>query len=433
MLGLSVLLGEPVFSVIGGLGLVVITVSTLRLYPLDPRVWFATLGGLYTFAYPLLTVLGFESGQFDAKAAAIAGVFFISVLTTMWVSSVAFRDPQSFGHRELPASGRALKLVAMPVLVAVAGYVVADATLIYSAGAESKRDLWDLDVGLPLSGLLSHVFLLLGAALVLVSKTRTRVVLVVALVASVVVYFWGATGERDVVFKWVLMALFAGVLRSWVSVRWVVIIGVLAVILGPITKDLGLFIGGGEIEFVRTKQLHVYILDQEWSAAGRNLEVILRDPALYEGKGMERFVEDFSRGLMPGALYSGVNTSSWYTESYTPFVTGREVPGIGFSMVGALWIYSGFLAVVLGGVVYGAVSWWFYRQVRKGALYASGYLLYVPLALWSLRGDISFWISSLIKQIFLPLLVLFLISLFLSAAVTVRPRKGVGVPMTLVR
>lgn len=415
MIVITIVVEETIFAVLGCVGFAVLSCFSLRLYPLDPRVWFATLGGLYAFSYPIQTVLGIESGQLDAKAAAISAIFFLSVLGAMWLSAGVTSTPLKKRPNQRVAHSSAIKIVVLPLVLLAGSYVVVDSTLINLVGVSSKRDLWEISVGLPFSGFMAHVLLLTGACWILAVKEKSSAFLVALFVGMVAVYAWSSTGERDVLLKWVLMATFAWVARQWISVKLVVILGLCMVVVSPIMKDLGLIFGGSAIEFQRTQRLHHYVLGGEWASAGSNLEIILRNPALYEGLQLERFVADFARGFAPSGLFHGINTSSWYTEFYTPQVTGRDIPGIGFSLVAAMWIYGGVAGVISGGLIYGLVSWWLFRLSGKGALYMAAYFLYIPLSLWSIRGDMSFWLSAIFKQVFFPSLALMIVAWFLLA------------------
>lgn len=414
MIGISLASSNVLFSLLGSGLTALVSSILLKFNPLDPRVWFSTLGWLYLFAFSVQVTLGFDIGVLIVKTSAITSLFFLCALGAMWIGSAASKKSiATMTDRRKLAKG-VVSIVALPVLISLSGALIVHAHFISLAGVTSKRELWEVDAGLPLAGLMSHILLLLGSWLILTSRNRVRAFWITVLVGTVAVYVWGFTGERDVVFKWTLIATFAWFLKDWINVRLILVIGFLMIAVAPIMKDLGVAFSGGDFELARTFNLYQNVLGGEWSAAGSNLDTILRNPSLYENLSLDRFLADLSRGVMPSGFFYGVNTSSWYTQSYTPVVTGRTIPGIGFSLVAACWMYASLIGVIIGGVVFGAVSWWFYRWSVRTPLYASAYFLYVPLALWSLRGDLSFWLSSIIKQVFLPAFLLLVVASFIS-------------------
>lgn len=415
---LSTASSESGFSILLVALLPILSITFADYDPIDPRVWFPIFGGLYSFSFFVLHLFGVLVANDFGSGVFLGHIFLTSTIIAMWIlSTLRPKRPLSFTLSESAIAFPRL-FIRLCVLLSFGLwlYVAADATLLSQVSAGGKRALKELGVGLPgvNTALTWATFFYVILLWTFWTDARRRSLLI-ALVGLFVLYYWMGTGERDAILRWFMITAFLALYHKSVSLKFIYSAGALTLVLLPVMKDLGVLLVSDDVDFQRSKDLLVWIFRLEWRGAGENFDTLLVQENLYSGKGLELFMSDVVRGFLPGSLFSGSNTSGWYYQEYTPVVIGRTVNGLGFSYAGGWYIYANTLGVILGGCFFGVVCWCFFIASRKNLLVNSAYVIFVPMAIWSLRGDLSSFLSILTKQSLLPTLFAALVLISLKA------------------
>lgn len=364
----------------------------------------------------ILHLLGEEVAKNFGYGVLVGYFFVVSTTLGMWLASALNKPP--LGDRDerfCAVPQKIYPVLAFGALVLFA-YVMLDAVFVQQLGVADKRALKEIGAGLVGAdtalnwSLFFYVLILWGAW-----NRVARRYLLVSLAGVVVLYVWAATGERDSLLKWVIITSFLFLFKRSLGVRFVYALGVLVFLSLPLTKDLGVLLSSEEVDLRRTEDISVWVLKLEWKTSGENLDHLLERKELYQDLGAERFFGDVYRGIVPGAFVSVTNTRDWYYSEYTPVVTGRDIPGAGFSYAGSWYVYANMFGVAIGGLVFGVASWILYIWSYRNAVWNSVYLVFVPLAIWSLRSDFSGLLSSLFKQSILPAVLVFFLFYVLRA------------------
>lgn len=425
---LGVLLNSVEFHVISALvvGLIGLTsMSAASWSPLDPRVWFSVFGWLYCFSFLLWGLLtGTEVSEFDSVFM-LGLVFYLASLSALWLFSMLAplgrQLPTQMSMKRLTAPGHLLLFSVLAVLLA---YATTDGILIMQTGISDKRVINHGDFGLPAAKTIVNWALIVFSFIIISSRNKKKSFWLAIIVGCFAFSYWGMTGQRDVIYKFVLVLSFSLIASSQLRLKWVYLSGVIAVLSVTLTKDLGVAFIERDFSANRVLEGYVGVLGQEWSAAGRNMSLLLQNKDFYEGAGLERLSADIGRGMLPGVFLEVNNTNTWYFAEYLPATTGRQEPGLGFSLHGAFYVYGGVAGVFIGSLVLGALYWISFRAAFKNTLWMSGYIMIVSLSIWALRGDVSYVISSYLKQAFPILMVLWFFSKIPGVFGRVRLKQG---------
>lgn len=370
----------------------------------DPRCWVSASCFLYCNAGVILFLFGMYEPYDLNRTSGLTYLMYLSVMTVLSLLCV-FNKPKIRTLETLrEASGLSLVISLSKIFLALCLVgVVYNNLIFWTSGATTKREFWDVDSG---TVAVAYNWMFVFYALLLCSlpftkeKGRNLVIYIVG-VASIVT--WLNTGERDVIIKYFLVTIFIfiyqGAIRSHLKV---VLMTALVVLLLPIMKDMGTSLHRG-VEIRTYDSFFLGVLRSDFHAAARNLDILLINQEFYARHGGERLQIDIARGVLPGFLVSLENTSTWFTRQYTPIAIGRESAGLGFSLVGAFYIYGREIGIVLGGAFFGLVCWLLWVRSMNSVFWIAAYITLVPILIWSLRGDLAYILSGLTKQVGGPL------------------------------
>lgn len=418
------LFGQMIYFYIGMLLTLAVLLIFGRVNILDPRVWLGVAAFLYGTAASLLNDLGVQRLYFPIDSALVIFVAYLFLAIGLLSASALLPTTrevfllQSWQQsREHNDAFSRVEAFVIPFFWVVTLMVIINNFAFFFSGATTKRDFWEFRDDVFYMTAFYNLWIICYAMVILrqIKFGRLRVPMLFAgfcLILAVITMI--NTGERDVIIKLIVASVFLAVFTYRKGAPAAIFALFLTILALPFTKDLGTSLHTG-VEFRARDSLTIAILENDFNAAGRNLDMLMYNPAIYREIGTERLFADVARGLVPGQFFQFENTGTWFTRHYTPYVTGRDRAGIGFSLFGAFFIYGGFVATAVGFSLIGAMSALFWHLAKQSRLMFAGYCLLAPLFIWSLRGDLAYVLSGAIKQVFLPLLFLWIFGLLLKA------------------
>lgn len=366
---------------------------------LHPLTWFIPLYVLYGISAPLLEIMGVRE---------LIGGQTAKVLLMQWVGGIGFimgAGTKRYKTERNTAGVRGLIPVAY-----ITGSVSLVLTSLYlfgviRSGAQNKYDI-ALSTE-PLLMLYPAFSLLLISYMILLASKLAKKKLPVTLISFVI--FWNllsvlVSGERDLLLRiiWVTVILWH-VWRKSISKRFLFILGMLIIILIPILGNMKNVLLGREIQPIKTLQLEIVPLQDEFSTASSNLALLLFLEKYWKPyKYGKTLLWDVKRAVIPGTIVAwGSNPGSWFNQEFFPKVVDKG-GGRGFTLVGEGYMNFGLVGVWLWLGLLGLVARWLYSLSFRNALWQIVYIASMPLCVFVTRGDFSILLSQLIKHISLP-------------------------------
>ncbi|MGM0897046.1 MAG: O-antigen polysaccharide polymerase Wzy [Bacillota bacterium] len=216
---------------------------------------------------------------------------------------------------------------------------------------------------------------------------------------SVLVLVMLATAERDLLLRYILVVFFIYYVFLYTkkhSLKLTAIVTLLFLAI-PFSRSIK-FIGLRGEKTTLEDNIIVEFINSEFHTQARNVQLILNNGE-YEGVLQGKaFIYALSKLFNVGE-YSGLK---WFQETF--YMNNRT--GMGFSLVGEGYVNLGGIGVILMFVIIGVVIKYAYAYSTKSIYFFIGYLMVIPIAIYSIRADLNNFLSQYSKQVILILLIL---------------------------
>ncbi|WP_272680164.1 O-antigen polymerase [Providencia sp. PROV032] len=251
-------------------------------------------------------------------------------------------------------------------------------------------------------------FLNLTILLWLIYKKNTGSKYPVIFISFNFLYFILSTlllGERNIIISFMVIIIISGY-AIWNFSRKRIIILFMSILLAiPILGEYkNLFTRTSFESSSSNIPVVIKLADGEFRSAGYNLDKIFDNPPpLQYGASL---LNDIGRALIPGFIYKFDNSISWYNNEYNPEIVAQG-RGYGFSFAAEGYINFSWVGIFLWFFIIGIFINYIYYLSMKNMNYLIIYILMIPFLIYALRGDFSSILSPLIKQVLLPLLIIY--------------------------
>ncbi|WP_369048784.1 O-antigen polymerase [Tenacibaculum sp. UWU-22] len=236
-------------------------------------------------------------------------------------------------------------------------------------------------------------------------RSFPRMKLIMSLTITVLISL--IIGERDVLLTIVLiLMLIFYFIKKPSKIRVIVYLGV-AIFLIPITSQL-------KAIFTRntkpnSENVFIRIFSGEFLSSGRNYETILKYSNAWDYFYGESLLNDIKRSIVPPFIYEFKNSVHWFNSNF--FTNGFNLGyGIGFSYLAEGYINFGYFGIILWYFFLMIVVTYLYNSSYKSILGLAIYLLMLPNLIYLQRGDFSYLVSPLFKQVLFFYILLTLIN-----------------------
>ena len=438
--------------------LVLISAASVKFDLTHPFVWLGFPFLLYSIAAPLLFYVGIHPStirsvylieELDFSGAVeIHYLGLIACLLIIGTRRMSFDAVLNDERREAFFTG------VMPVLL-LAGTLSALAIFaIVTGGFESKTQLilegsWvtRLSFGFNITVTCTLIYLVREFSAGRIRHAYIFIAVIAAMGVVVILY----TGQRNFLFRFLVVAVFAVHLaHRKLTASTMLPLGIVGAALISVMAGLKAsllagsseifakldaqtvlalplayeqLIGGGDSPMVvYGKWLLFMILGSEFMTSGNNVALLLlRVPHEIPFQYGVTLINDIVRALSPGVLFTTLelhNTVSIFNRLFFPegYFLGK---GQGFSFVGTGYFNFGIGGTVMIMLIFGAAIRLFYRWAAKSPFGLFFYIGFIPIAMFTARSDLGTPVSQGWKHVLVPLVLM----LFITALST-RPTHG---------
>ena len=282
----------------------------------------------------------------------------------------------------------------------------------FATGYLSKIEL-NKNGGLPGFGIIANLFEMAYALYVVYysvvsQKFPFRILSVVALISLSISLF---IGERDIIFSIMLISLLVYYRFFKISNRTMAIIGAIVIVMVPILGMTKQITNKSNIS-IQKEDVIIGIFQGEFLSSGRNIETLTKNENKWDHQYGEGLYSDIVRSVIPTALVQIKNTTGWFNERYNN--KKKDGYGAGFSYIGEGYLQAGYLGVAIWILILSFVCHRLYLWSQKSIYGFTSYVIMIGRIIYSLRGDLSYIISPLLKQILLQYFFFLYVLRFLS-------------------
>jgi oligosaccharide repeat unit polymerase len=372
---------------------------------LHPLSWFSLFFYLYTVSYPMYVV---TVGGYYANLDFVIPISFLAYLS--FSAAVLLLSPRTFDVPYISLNRHALAWMAWIGLVLCLLFVF----YAISLGVESKRQFLD---AIKLAGLEQVFIVFLFVTLLFAVRVAVQFqvnrnenawsAIFDRLGVSVFLVFlaaFGVTGERDYVFRLVLLLVVVVFSYRYAYKYYYLLFAVFALVLIlPFSQAAKGYFVSDSVAYAGYQEGDIF--NTEFASAGRNIHyVIARGIDDYGGATFIGDVKRYFSFIYPEQQ----STTAWFNDYIRNSFGEGGTSGWGFSLVAEGYVNFGWYGPAVLFFFLGVVTALVYRVARLKDYGFIFYLLYIPTLIYVLRADLSNLLSLAFKVNFALVLLMYL-------------------------
>lgn len=372
---------------------------------LHPYCWLSAFFGIYSLGFPIIIALGLSSRTYYTKEVMIYQLIALFVvLLVIGPRNIHYShniDTKNF-NINIGVFNKVIFFLLATAIIIVALYVrshgYSGKDEIYARGGVFINMVFKMPLVLSLLSAISFISTYSST-----KRVPIKQMLFTAMALGIITIF---SGERDFVFRYILVMLLVMWFFGIIKRRHIIILAPLLALLIPLSATYKYFFTKGTKAAILYSNMLFAIVHGEFESASCNLQILLNDSENTKGTfGVFQLFKDVA-----SAFYSKIpSTGSWFNKRYYPHSVNVQY---GFSLVGEGYLIGGLLGVILLFIIVGLITKYFYIHSFKNIYYLGGYIYYITAVIYSLRGDFSNITSAIVKQIGLVLLILYIMNRF---------------------
>ena len=360
---------------------------------LYPFVWLTPILILYHVSIYILELLGFRTiNSFDI----ILNSLYLSVLSFFLYCKLFIKQRSNFKlNCNFLANGN--DRIIFKLLLLFSFYLILCIPLFLRSGYSSKMEL-NRNGGILGMGLVSNFFLLLYILFIIYRVLKdgkfplTTIFYASAIALSISLFI----GEREL-FLTIAISSFLIYYKFYrpklIKILAFGVVGLLLVsVLGEFRQITNQVNDKNEEKTVAES-----VLGGEFVTSGRNFGTILDNKSSWDYQYGSALVNDMLHSVIPSFIINIESTAGWYNKKYNTRVD--EGWGAGFSYLAEGYLQCGYLGVVIWTIILAFIMQLLYRQSHRSLYGFAAYLFMICDTMYSMRGDLSFIISPLLKQV----------------------------------
>lgn len=368
-------------------------IAFFRFELLYPFVWVTPFILLYNVSIVILSFIGLRESSYSGD------ILFCTYLSeiTLFISCLLFIKSQKdsvivdnfFTINSIESLRRYFKVLGIVLLLYIPFF--------FRTGFVSKAEV-NLNGGLPglefFSVLFKFFFLLyLTCECFYNKKFPVKDVLYAFVVSASISVF---IGERDIMLTVVLFSFFVFYFFFKPSTKKVAVLVTLGILLVPISSQFKQVTNSEPVSFSEFSMIES-LLGGEFFSSGRNIETLMENKNTWSFQYGAAIPNDILRSLLPSRFLPVDNSTSWFNHQFN----SREDLGfgIGFSYLGEGYLQAGYAGVILWTILLSFVLRILYNNSRKSVWGLSIYIYMMSFIIYSMRGDLSYVLSPLIKHV----------------------------------
>lgn len=273
-----------------------------------------------------------------------------------------------------------------------------------SSGYSSKRELNDYFLSkYPFIVPLWVVFIVLSIRQIWICFSKNKLLNQHVIIAGIwSVMYWLVMGQREAIFGLGLVWLLLYMYRVQMKYRVPLLFGAILVFsaIEPVTASFKSVLVGEQL--ITELRAEDFLYPAPYSGATRNLEILIENNI--EIPAQEVLRRELLRPVtIMGLGQQTLSMSNWYNLILREQLGIAGSSGWGFTMIGSGLLLGGFLGIAGMFLVYGGILGGLFKFANSSFFWATIYLYVIPLSVYVLRQDFSYFLSSVGKQAILPL------------------------------
>lgn len=358
---------------------------------LYPFTWYTPIVILYNVSIYILELSGLRVAEhFDI----VMNSLYASVISFFFYCLMFIKPLPKYINYFNISNYNGQKILKITFIISI--YIMMCIPIFFMLGYSSKMEM-NLNGGIPGLGIFSNLFLIFYLCCVTFEiakyKKIPKKIVCYALALSLSISL--IIGEREL-FLTIILGLFL-IYYFYFKISWkkILIFAVLGVFIVSYLGDTRQITnrGGGSNQ----KSLEESLFGGEFVTSGRNFNTLLNNRGDWDYQYGMALIYDISHSIVPSFIINVQNTTGWFNEKYN---TRRDQGfGAGFSFLAEGYLQCGYLGVVIWTILLGIIVRKIYYNSNKSIFGLSIYIFMITDIMYAIRGDFSYILSPLIKQV----------------------------------
>lgn len=385
------------------IGFVAIVILLVKMNLLHPYCWLSGFFCLYSIGYPLMYSLGFSQKIGYSKEIMIYQLIALFVCL-LFITPKEVQYPSIGENYSMQINIGSFNKVIFAILIIS---IIFAAAFVSQSGFSGKGEIYEsgsflLKMIFRFPLIISLLYSLSIVSYYYQNKVLPKKLIVLVSVSLVIITLF--SGERDFIFRFLIMNLLILWSLKVLSVKHLFIIIPSFILLVPLSSMYKYFFLRGEISIQYNSFLQSF-LSGEFESASRNLQVLVNHSDIMRGiKGFGQLFWDII-----SVFNSNIQSpTAWFNEI---FYAGSQSQ-YGFSLVGEGYIMGGVVGIIFLFSVLGLMIRMFYKYSYKNLYLLSAYFYFITVVIYSIRADFGTILAAVLKQIALVLCIIYLFERF---------------------
>lgn len=400
LLALSVILytDEPAVHVAAIWALVIFAAAVVRLDMVHPYCWFSMAFALYNTAYTILYLMGDDtSAGYSSMNAVYTIVAMGIVLFIVGADSQDSTVPLE-RHHQLNGTYNDLFFWLFCGLSVVFAFILQRRGYSGKKAMQAAGDIY-YSLGVHVVRWMMVMMVIQLCSDRCRNRRKTFIFLAAAMCAALLMSMY--TGERDIIFRAVLLAMVLLFYYGIIKRRHIILlipIG-MGIMIASVYFKYFFLTGVGNDAYLDAGGLLYRFLRTDFHATGRNTQHLLNYEWTKGYLGLSSFFCELVRGIVPGVAF--VNPSTWYNNEVYP----GSFKGQAFTLVGFGHSIAGLWGVILVFAGLGLFIRFVYRNSRHSIYSLAWYLYSISIVTGCYRSTLNTVVNMSIKAVLLTVLV----------------------------
>ncbi|MCM3763932.1 O-antigen polymerase [Neobacillus niacini] len=385
---------NPVFHVIALWILVLVAIFISKFDLLHPYFWFSSFFALYSSAYTIILVQGFQTNTgYSYENTLLSIIALTTVLLTIGPKKNESKEIDSEKSScpktsNLNVDRRLLRNVLFILFV----ILVISVTIVSRLGIQSKSEFisnsyFSFRVA---TYTVRYITLFCCLYLVICGK-RFKYGPIILLCGIAVLFFSLFTAERDGIFRFLLVVVCAMFATQRIKRKTLPIVIGISMVAVVMLSYLKYFFVNGSVRVGYNDHGIIYnFLNSDFAAAGENMQVLLNNPWT---KSFNNYFLILTDLLSPFTIgFSTFNIGVWFNDTFYYGKSSRA-----FTLLGEGYVIGGYLGVIVLFFVVGILVGTMYKKSIKNEYWLTAYIFTIATVASSFRGTLSSITVTLVK------------------------------------
>lgn len=382
--------------------LLLLGVSFFRFNILHPFVWLSGFVFLYNATFCLLDIFGLFEIKYvhEILFCTYLSIVSLYIFCLLFIRNTIIRFSYAF------INVRRSQII-YRLLIVLSIFMILYLPLFIKIGYTSKKEM-NLDGGLPLYGIISRLYFIIYAVYLTYYCHINRKLPYVLVISSLVITLGSALiiGERDVFLTVCLLTFLVYYYHFKVSFKKVIFLGIIGMMTVAVLQTTKQITNKDEVNLPVDNMFEATV-GGEFATSGSNLNVLLTNKSSWKYQYGEAIINDVHRSLIPDFISKQDNTARWFNQMFNSHLESGY--GMGFTYIGEGYVQFGYIGVVVWSIILGVIVLFLYRKAQKHIYGFVAYIYMMGMVLYAMRGDLSYVISPLVKQVLLTYFLLLLL------------------------